>query len=52
MKETTIREMKGSTIWRNGRNSKTGEEATVIFPARREKEKVLRRTSLPEDSFS
>lgn len=33
MKETTIREMKGSTIWRNGRNSKTGEEATVIFPA-------------------
>ena len=49
MKETTIREMKGSTIWRNGRNSKTGEEATVIFPARRETKKVLRRISLPED---
>ena len=50
MKETTIREMKGSTIWRNGRNSKTGDETTVIFPARREKKKssggfLFRRTS-------
>ena len=47
MKETTIREMKGSTIWRNGRNSKTGEEATVIFPARRETKK-----SPPQDFSS
>ena len=52
MKETAIWEMKGSTIWRNGRNSKTGDETTVIFPARRETKKVLRKISLPEDSFS